>query len=149
MNLITQRYFLLRTAIKGGGMTDILLGITTLAVVALTIIVVRVLLELRAGMAVMRESAKKTEDSLLPVLEELQLTMKSIRKVTDNIGAVTEDVQVFSGSVRQIGNSMRQVSQLVEDVSISSAVSIEGLKAGIKAACTVLLKNLFKTKNTY
>ncbi|MBA4417018.1 MAG: hypothetical protein C0392_03765 [Syntrophus sp. (in: bacteria)] len=130
-------------------MTDIFLGITTLAVVVLTIIVVRVMLELRSGMAAMRESAKKTEDSLLPALEELQLTMKSIRKVTDNIGVVTEDVQVFSGSVRQIGDNIRQVSQLVEDVSISSAVSIIGLKAGVKAASAVLLKNIFRTKNTY
>ncbi len=128
---------------------SIFLGIITLAVVVLTAVIIRVLMELKADLAVIKESAQRTEESLVPLLDELQLTVKSLRTVTDNVGGVTEDVRVFSSSVREIGENVRQVSQLAEDFGRASALSITGLKVGVTTALGVLMKNMFKTKNTY
>jgi uncharacterized protein YoxC len=130
-------------------MTNILLGVITLAVIVLTVVIIRVLTDLRADLAVVKESALKTEESLIPLLQELQMTAKSLRTVTDNVGGVTEDVRVFSCSIREIGENVRQVSELVGNFGRTSALTVTGVKAGAITAIGFLLKNMFRTKNTH
>jgi hypothetical protein len=79
----------------GGGMIEIYIGIMTLVVVVMAIIAIRVLLELRRDLEMIRQTTKKTEESLLPVLQELQKSLESARRVTDNVGSVTDDARAL------------------------------------------------------
>ena len=124
----------------------IFFGIITLILVVVAVVVVRVLLELRAGLAMMKESVQKAETSILPVLSELQLSLHSLRQVTDDIGSVTEDVRAFSGNVRRIGENVQRISGLVEEITETGAVTVAGLKAGVRVGLSHLVKNFLKGK---
>jgi len=116
--------------------------------IAVAIPMIRVLLELRDGLKSIKESTVNAENSLVPVLQEIQLSLQSLRHVTDNVAGVTDDARVLSGSIRKIGEDVRIVSNAFETVAVSSAISVAGLKVGIKAALVYLLKNSIKNIRT-
>ena len=127
-------------------MIEIYIGIMTLVFVVIGIIAIRVLLELRRDLEMLRQATKKTEDSLLPVLQELQKSLESVRHVSDNVYSVTEDARSLSSSVRALGENVKQISDAVASVAESGAVTAAGLKLGVKAALTYFFKNFPKRK---
>lgn len=124
-------------------MSNILLGLITLSCIVAVVVIIFVMIELRGTLRGLREFIKTTEGSLKPTLEELQQTLRSLRNVTDNVTEVTEDVRVLSSSVRDVGENVKRVSEFVEDVTASASIKASGLRAGINAATTVLLKSIF------
>jgi uncharacterized protein YoxC len=130
-------------------MSDIFLGIITLAVVVATVYIIRVLTELKADLAAVKECTQRAEESLIPLLQELQMTARSVRTVTDDVGGITGDVRVFTGSVREIGENVKQVSRIVEDFGRTSALSVTGLRAGVTTALGVLIGHIINTKKKH
>jgi uncharacterized protein YoxC len=84
-------------------MTTILLSIITLACVVLVVVLIYVLLELRQATRKLEHFISTTESSLMPTLDELPGTIKSIRHIAENIATVTDDVKTLTGSVREVG----------------------------------------------
>jgi len=132
--------------VGGGGMIEIYIGIMTLVVVVIAVIAIRVLIELRRDLEMVRQATRKTEESLLPVLQELQRSLESVRHVSDNVYTVTEDARALSSSVRKLGENVMQISDAVASVAESGAVTAAGLKLGVRAAVTYFLKNFPKRK---
>jgi uncharacterized protein YoxC len=127
-------------------MSNLFLGIITLAIVAAACVFVYVMIELRGALKTIREFLKTTEDNLYPTLEELRKSLRSARNVTDSATAIAEDVRTLSASVREVGESVRNVSRVVNAVTLSPFVQVSGLKAGIKAASEVLVKGFLSKK---
>jgi len=99
-------------------------------------------LELKRISASLREFLKNTEDRMKPVLEETEQTLKSIRKVSDDIGDVTDNVRSFSGSMKEIAINLEALSSITGDLRQGVSLRVLGLKAGIKAATEVLIKQI-------
>ncbi|MDR2017982.1 MAG: hypothetical protein LBQ00_03790 [Syntrophobacterales bacterium] len=131
---------------EGGRMIEIYIGIMTFVVVVLAVIVTLVLLELRRDLGMIMRTIKQIEESLLPVLQELQKSLESVRHVTDNVGIVTEDMKTLSGSMKRFGENVRQISDIMKGVTGSGAISVAGLKMGVKAAFIYFLKNFLKVR---
>jgi len=82
-----------------------------------------------------------TEESLKPVLEETEKTLKSVRTVTDNIGAVTGDIREVTEAASEVADNIRAVSMIVTDVREQVSLKTHGVMAGIQAALGVLMKH--------
>lgn len=99
-------------------------------------------LELKRVSASFREFLKNTEDRMKPVLEETEQMLKSIRKVSDDVGKVTGNVQSFSESMNEIAKNLEALSNIVGGLREGVSLRVLGLKAGIKAATEVLIKQI-------
>jgi len=132
-------------------MSNLLMGLITLAIIVGVIIFIFVMIELRKTIGVLKELLKTTEESLKPTVVELQETLKSVRNVTENATAITGDMKVLSGALKDLGENVKHVSgdvkhlvKFVDGVTQSAVVEASGLKAGVNAGFRVFLKNLFK-----
>jgi hypothetical protein len=123
-------------------MTTLLLSIITIACVALVIVLIYVLLELRVATQKLEQFIGTSETSLKPTLDELPGTIKSIRHIAENIAMVTDDVKTLSGSVREVGKNIRLTSGYIEEIASSSSVQVSGLRAGVRAGLYTLVNNL-------
>lgn len=132
-------------------MSDLFMGLITLAIIVAVIIFIWVMLELRKAIKALKELVNTTENSLKPTVAELQETLKSVRNVADNVTVVSGDMKVLSGALKDVGENVKRVSQdikhmvdFVDGITSSAAVEASSLKAGAKAGFWFLLKNLSK-----
>lgn len=128
-------------------MSNFFLGIIALSVLALVCALIYVLFELKDTIRSLKEFIGKTDASLQPTLEELERALKSMRHITDNFGIVTDDVRILSGSIKEVGQNVQQVSRSIKDVTKVCTLNVSGLRAGAKAALSVLIKGLFSKNN--
>jgi len=81
-----------------------------------------------------------TELKINPVLKEAEETLKSIRTVSDDIGSATSSVKDISGTLSALAFKIKTFGLLTDEIQNRLSVRILALKAGIKAATGVLLK---------
>ena len=72
-------------------MNNLFFGLITLAVLVLTGFIIYLILELKKTINSVKLSMESIEKVLIPTVEELQMTLKSVRKITDDVGVVTEE----------------------------------------------------------
>ena len=113
-----------------------------IAFVAAVCIFIAVMIQVRSTTRTLMDFVKTVDSSLKPTIEELQHVIRTMRNITDNVVDVTEDVKVLSGSMRSVGENLKHVSELVEGATSSTVLEVSGLKAGVRAAKEVLLKNI-------
>jgi uncharacterized protein YoxC len=123
-------------------MNNIFLGLITLAVLVLTGFIIYIILELKKTIDSVKLSMESIEKVLIPTVEELQVTLKSVRKITDDVGVVTEGVKGLSGSIREMSENVKYVSEAVSTITKTSVVEVSGVKAGVKAGFEYFIKNL-------
>lgn len=90
----------------------------------------------------LKEFLKTTEDSLIPVLKETELTLQSIRKISDDIGKITEDAKKLTTAVNDVAVNVVALSFLLKDLRESLLIRTSGLKAGIREAFNTFIKQL-------
>jgi uncharacterized protein YoxC len=134
---------------EGGFMNNIFFGLITLAILVLAGFVVYAVLALKKTLDSVKKFIETTENSLVPAVEEIQLTLRSVRKITDDTGAVTEDVKVLSASVREMGDSVKRINSVVNTALCASTSQVAGLKAGLKAGLVYFLKNMLSKDGPY
>jgi uncharacterized protein YoxC len=130
--------------LRGFFMNNLFFGLITLAVLVLTGFIIYIILELKKTIDSLKCSMDSIEKTLIPTVEELQMTFKSVRKITDDVGIVTESVRGLSGSISEIGQNVKHVSEVINTITTSSAVQVSSVKAGVKAGFGYFIKNLFK-----
>lgn len=99
-------------------------------------------LEIRRAASAFKEFLKNTEERMKPVLEETEQTLKSLRNVSDDVGTATENVRNFSDAVYEIVDNVRALSGIVSDLRGGVNLRVLGVKAGIKAALNVLIRQI-------
>jgi uncharacterized protein YoxC len=123
-------------------MNNLFFGLITLAILVLTGFIVYIILELKKTIVSVKLSMESIEKVLIPTVEELQVTLKSVRKITDDVGVVTEGVKGLSGSIREMSENVKYVSEAVSTITKNSVVEVSGVKAGVKAGFEYFIKNL-------
>jgi uncharacterized protein YoxC len=123
-------------------MNTVFLGLITLAVLVLTGFIVYIILELKKTISSLRVTVESLGKTIIPTVEELQMTLKSVRKITDNAGVVSEEVKGLSGSVREMSENVKYATEAVSRITTNSVVQISALKAGIKAGLGYLISSL-------
>jgi uncharacterized protein YoxC len=136
-----------------GKMNTIFLGVIALAIVITVIIFIYVMVALRKTIRDLGELMDTVENSIKPVVTELQETLRSIKNFTDSTAGITDDVSIFTGALRDTGKSVNHVTKdvervvnLVEGITSLGVMEASSLKAGIKAGLWVLSKSLFKKR---
>lgn len=99
-------------------------------------------IELRKTLSGIRELIHITQDRLMPVIQETEMTLRSIRKVSDDVGTVTENVKNFSTAMEDVVKNVRAISSIAEEFRSGVSLRVSGVKAGLKAAINVLLKQI-------
>ena len=123
-------------------MNTVFLGVITLSVIVLVIFVINAIRESKKTMMSLRYTVERFENSIIPAVDELRLTILSVRKITDDIGTVSEDMKDLSGSVREISLHVRSTSEAINRAAVHSTQQISGLKAGIKAGFLYFVNNM-------
>lgn len=100
--------------------------------------------ELKKITVALREFLKNTEERLTPLLEEAEQSLKSFRNVSNDIGIVTENARHFTGAIYEIAANLRVFSALIDDLREGVSLRALGVRAGIKAALGVLIKEIMK-----
>ncbi len=116
--------------------------IMTLGFIAAIGFLIYASLEIRKAAQTFKEFLKNTEERINPVLEETEQTLKSLRKVSDDMATVTENARNFSGALYEIVDNLRALSSIVHDVREGVSLRVLGVKAGVKTALNVLIKEL-------
>ncbi|MDI6728664.1 MAG: DUF948 domain-containing protein [Thermodesulfovibrionales bacterium] len=116
--------------------------IMTLGFIAAIGFLIYASLEIRKAAQTFKEFLKNTEERINPVLEETEQTLKSLRKVSDDVATVTENARNFSGALYEIVDNLRALSSIVHDVREGVSLRVLGVKAGVKTALNVLIKEL-------
>lgn len=132
-------------------MSNLMMGLITVAIIFTVIIFIYVMVELRKTIRSLRELVNTTENSLRPTVAELQETLKGVRKVADNATALSEDMKILSGSLRDVGENVMRISRdvghvvdFVDGITSSAAAEASSLKAGIKAGLWHFAKNALR-----
>ncbi len=115
------------------------LGISATVVLVLLIPVV---LQLKKTIRGVDEFLKKTEDQLDPVLAELQDVLAELKTTTNNINTVTSNARELSQSVLDLSYKINSISTVISDLQKETNATVAGLKAGVKTAVGVFVKNL-------
>jgi uncharacterized protein YoxC len=127
-----------------GGQASLWLIILTVAVAVGIGFLIPVLLELHRSAQRLTSVLTITEQSLGPLLRDLDATVKKLDRITDDIGAVTDDVRVLSHSARRVGRSIESLSDLVSIASLGLGTRLAALKVGLWAGLKYLIRNLFR-----
>ena len=96
-------------------------------------------LQIKKAATALTDFLVATDLKINPVLKEAEETLKSIRTVYDDIGSATSNIRNISGALSDVAVRVRTFGLLTEGLQNQLAVRITGLKAGIKAALSVLL----------
>lgn len=121
-------------------MNSLLLGIITVCLFAITVCLIRLLIETRAAVKSLKDLIKTTESNLTPTITEIQVTLKSIRQLTDNLNTMSGDTKVFFNSLRNVGEDLQHLSKLFNELSTSTAIKITGIFSGVKNIIEVITK---------
>ncbi len=127
-----------------GSQAGIWLIILTVAVAVGISFLIPVLFELRRSAKRLTSVLTIAEQSLDPLLRDLNATVQKLDRVTSDIGAVTDDVRVFSGSIRRVGRSVEELSGLASGASFGFGGGLAALQVGIGTGLTYLARNLFR-----
>jgi len=102
--------------------------------------IIYVSLEIKRASNTFETFLKNLETGLAPVLDEARESLKSIRKVSDDVGMVSESLKDLSATIYNIADNLKAASDLIDDIKKAASLRVSGIKAGIKAALTTLIK---------
>ncbi len=128
-------------------MNMVLLGVIAVAIVVLVIFLVQTMLSLKKSLAIWTDAIEETKKSVVPVLTELELTLKSVRKIADDVGVVTDEARELSGSLKEIGEGVRRVGGVVTTLTAIPSCRLSGLSAGVKAGFSYLISHMFSKES--
>ena len=120
------------------------LAVVSVAFLVAIFLLIYSFLQIKKASMALTEFLASTELKINPVLKEAEETLKSIKTVCDDIGSATSNIRSISGVLSDIALQARTLGILTEDLQNRMNVRLAGLKAGMKAALSVLLDQ--KTK---
>jgi hypothetical protein len=117
-----------------------ILGVVVITFLATVFFLIYSSIQIKKAAEAITAFLAATELKINPVLKEAEETLKSIRTVSDNIGSVTSSVKNISGTISELAFKIKTLGLLTDGIQNQLYVRISALKAGIKAATSVLLK---------
>jgi uncharacterized protein YoxC len=127
-------------------MNQIWLIIIAIAVAVTAGFIVSLIIELKKTLRSLNDFLKTTEETIKPTVEELQQVLASVRSVSNDVNDITSDIKTLSGTVRDVGQNIRYASSFIGGLASGTTLKAAGIKAGVKTALGVLLKNFLSKK---
>jgi hypothetical protein len=105
------------------------------------------LIDLRKTSIALRRFINRTDENLIPALDELRLTLQDLRKVTSDVSSLTERMRSAAGALVTVERTIGHLySYYREGLGQSAQVNMAAIKAGIRVGVTNLFKNLKSKK---
>lgn len=123
-------------------MNEIAILIIAVAVLISAGFLVSALIEFRKTTRRLNEFLDAAEKDLPPTINELRYTLENLKLITGNIRSVTDGVRELSETLTDTAKNIRSISKIVGTVGTETNATIAGIKAGIKTAFGVLVKNI-------
>ncbi len=100
-------------------------------------------IEMRRTSIALRQLIRRSEENLHPALSALRGILEDIGKATYNIAMLTKSLREVAETVARVENTVNGLYEYYkEGVGEAARANIAGLKAGVKAGMTTLLKDL-------
>jgi len=117
-----------------------ILGVVVITFLATVFFLIYSSIQIKKAAEAITAFLAATELKINPVLKEAEETLKSIRTVSNDIGSVTSSVKNISGTISELAFKIKTFGLLTDVIQNQLSVRISALKAGIRAAKDVLLK---------
>ncbi len=128
-------------------MNEVLLTVSIVVFILYAAFVIAAAIELRRTGAAIRQFLARTEAGLHPALAAMRAVLEDVMKTTSNVASITESVRDMAGTAEKVKDSVQELYENYGD-GMSDAVHarIAGLKAGVSAGMTTLLKEKHERK---
>ncbi|MCX8027523.1 MAG: DUF948 domain-containing protein [Thermodesulfovibrionales bacterium] len=97
-------------------------------------------LEIKKAVNSVKSLVEKIETNIHPIIDSTDSTIRGIKAISDDVKHITGNVKNLSESLTDLANNVRDASKMVVELRESLSVKGAGLKAGLKTALEVLLK---------
>jgi len=105
------------------------------------------MIEMRRTSIALRRFVKRSEEDLYSALTALRGILEDIEKSTYNVAALTRSFREVAEAVTKVENTVTGLyAYYKEGLGETARANVAGLKAGVKAGVTTLLKNLNNRK---
>ncbi len=105
------------------------------------------IIEMRRTSIALRKLIERTEENLHPALRALRGILEDIGKATYNIAVLTRSLREVAETVARVEGTVNGLYEYYkEGLGGAARANIAGLKAGVKAGMTTLLKDLNERK---
>lgn len=116
--------------------------IVTVTFLASAIFLMYVAVEIKRSATAIKEFLNRTEERMKPVLDDAEQVIKNLKGISSDVGTVTENVRNFSAVISEISANLKVLSSMISGASEGLSVRALGIKAGIKTALEVLIKQI-------
>ncbi len=128
-------------------MHDILLAIGVTAFVIYAIFSIANILEMRKASVALRRLIEGSEENLYSSLAAMRGILEDIKKTTDNVVILTESVREIAETAQRVEKNVKELyGYYVEGMGETARANMAGLKAGVKAGVTSLLRDMSEKK---
>lgn len=128
-------------------MNEALVNIGIVVFIVYAVINIASIIEMRRASIALRQLIKRSEENLHPALTALRGILEDIGKTTYNIAVLTESLREMAETVARVENTVNGLYEYYKkDLGEAARANIAGLKAGVKAGMTTLLKDLNERK---
>lgn len=125
-------------------MADIFLIIVAVVLLVIAGLFIPVILEFRRTMLRFNRFINNTDESLSPALNELQKTLENVNSLAGDIKYVTAATKGVSESLQDTAANIKAISMTISGLRAETNATVAGLKAGLKAAFGVFIKNIIQ-----
>jgi uncharacterized protein YoxC len=116
--------------------------VATLAVITLTVVLVRAIAQLRSTMAQLEKTMARLETSI----PEIERTVVEARDVLDSVGQIAARVDRLTEEFADTGSRFAKASALVVNEVIEPASQIAALVKGVRAGASSLVGTFLKRR---
>ena len=128
-------------------MNEVLFSVGVCVFIIYAVFSIASMIEMRRTSIALRQLINRTEESLHPALAALRGILEDIGKGTYNLAALTERVREVSETVAIVETSLGDLYEYYkEGLGEAAHANIAGLKAGVRAGMTTLLRDLNNRK---
>lgn len=116
--------------------------IVSLALLALVVLLVPTILQLRRTALAAEDFFKKVSGELPPLLTQVKETSQNFDKVALQAGQGMDKVQGFVDALADIGQTLRLTNQALRSSALRLLINTAGLVAGIKSGASFFIERL-------
>ncbi|MBI5025235.1 MAG: DUF948 domain-containing protein [Nitrospirae bacterium] len=123
---------------------QILFVLITIAFLIMVAFLIPTIIQLRRTAKTIDEFLKTTQQSLKPLLDNLDGTVQTTNKIAHGIEDSIRNIRDFAQAVGNIGRLLNDINRLLKGTGASFAIKTASLGVAIKTALGVLVKGILK-----
>ena len=122
----------------------VLIVLITIAFLIMVAFLILTIIQLRRIAKTIDECLKITQQSLKPLLDNLDGTVRTTNKIAHGIEDSIRNIKGFTQAVGGIGSLLNDMNRLLRGTGVSFTIKTASLGVAIKTALEILLKGILK-----